>query len=90
MATVQVSNTSNSPLKKSPSFRYGRKKSISRTATEIDDIINHLHGSDPVRFELNRLENQMRGTLFIMFLSLNIVVNCIILLIQQLKSQISF
>lgn len=33
---------------------------MSRTATEIDDIINHLHGSDPVRFELNRLENQLR------------------------------
>ncbi|KAL8235718.1 hypothetical protein R6Q59_016799 [Mikania micrantha] len=65
MATIQVSNASlsdSSPLKKSPStFRYGRKKSIiSRTATEIDDIINHLHGSDPVRFELNRLENQLR------------------------------
>ncbi|KAI3525895.1 hypothetical protein L1887_05026 [Cichorium endivia] len=63
MATVQVSNgtiSDSSPLKKSPSFRYGRKKSISRTATEIDDIINHLHGSDPVRFELNRLENQLR------------------------------
>ncbi|KVI03415.1 Myosin II heavy chain-like protein [Cynara cardunculus var. scolymus] len=63
MATVHVSNGSiadSSPLKKSPSFRYARKKSISRTATEIDDIINHLHGSDPVRFELNRLENQLR------------------------------
>ncbi|KAL4587329.1 hypothetical protein LXL04_000198 [Taraxacum kok-saghyz] len=63
MATVQVSNgaiSDSSPLKKSPSFRYARRKSISRTATEIDDIINHLHGSDPVRFELNRLENQLR------------------------------
>ncbi|KAJ9544029.1 hypothetical protein OSB04_023736 [Centaurea solstitialis] len=63
MATVHVSNGSiseSSPLKKSPSFRYARKKSISRTATEIDDIINHMHGSDPVRFELNRLENQLR------------------------------
>nr|XP_043610422.1 microtubule-associated protein 70-1-like [Erigeron canadensis] len=63
MATVQVSNTMPdccSPLKKSPSLRYGRKKSISRTANEIDDIINHLHGSDPVRFELTRLENQLR------------------------------
>ncbi|KAK1428943.1 hypothetical protein QVD17_17783 [Tagetes erecta] len=62
MATTP-SNTAlsySSPLKKSPSFRYGRKNSISRTPTEIDDIINHLHGSDPVRFELNRLENQLR------------------------------
>ncbi|KAJ0621716.1 putative microtubule-associated protein [Helianthus annuus] len=62
MATLHLTNGNgaNSPLRKSPSFRYGRKKSISRNATEIDDIINHLHGSDPVRFELNRLENQLR------------------------------
>ncbi|KAK9069280.1 hypothetical protein SSX86_013396 [Deinandra increscens subsp. villosa] len=59
MATVRAISDS-SPLKKSPSFRYGRKKSISRTATEIDDIVNNLHGSDPVRFELNRLENLLR------------------------------
>ncbi|KAK1427032.1 hypothetical protein QVD17_15714 [Tagetes erecta] len=63
MATLQVNNgaiSNSSPLKKSPSFRHARKKSISRTPTEIDDIINHLHGSDPVRFELNRLDNQLR------------------------------
>ncbi|KAI7739313.1 hypothetical protein M8C21_029380, partial [Ambrosia artemisiifolia] len=63
MSTLQLTNAANSdssPLRRSPSYRYGRKKSISRTATEIDDIINHLHGSDPVRFELNRLENQLR------------------------------
>ncbi|KAF5771714.1 putative microtubule-associated protein [Helianthus annuus] len=63
MTTAQVSNggiSDSSPLKKSPSFRYGRKKSVTRTAAEIDDIINHMHGSDPVRFELNRLENQLR------------------------------
>ncbi|XP_071721421.1 microtubule-associated protein 70-1-like [Rutidosis leptorrhynchoides] len=63
MGTLQLNNNTipdSSPLKKSPSFRYTRKKSISRTATEIDDIINHLHGSDPVRYELNRLENQLR------------------------------
>ncbi|KAL8260579.1 hypothetical protein R6Q59_028532 [Mikania micrantha] len=63
MATVQVSSGSisdSSPLKKSPSFRYGRKKAVPRTVPEIDGIINHLHGSDPVRFELDRLENQLR------------------------------
>ncbi|GJY13508.1 microtubule-associated protein 70-2-like protein [Tanacetum coccineum] len=60
MATLELSN--GSPLKKSPPcFGYGRKKSMStRTATEIDDIsINRMHGSDPVRFELNRLQNQL-------------------------------
>ncbi|KAM0047016.1 putative microtubule-associated protein [Helianthus debilis subsp. tardiflorus] len=63
MTTAQVSNSGisdSSPLKKSPSCRYARKKSVTRTAAEIDDIINHMHGSDPVRFELNRLENQLR------------------------------
>ncbi|MFS8001548.1 putative microtubule-associated protein [Helianthus anomalus] len=63
MTTAQVSNggiSDSSPLKKSPSCRYARKKSVTRTAAEIDDIINHMHGSDPVRFELNRLENQLR------------------------------
>ena len=60
MATLMDS----SPLKKSPSLRCGRKQqSMSRTATEIDDIITHMHGSDPVRFELNRLQNLLTGNL---------------------------
>lgn len=34
---------------------------ISRTGSEADDIITLLHGSDPVRVELTRLENEVRG-----------------------------
>jgi hypothetical protein len=35
---------------------------ISRGGSEVDDIITLLHGSDPVRVELNRLENEVRGS----------------------------
>ena len=34
---------------------------LSRGGSDIDDIITLLHGSDPVRVELNRLENELRG-----------------------------
>ncbi|GMP97794.1 hypothetical protein CsSME_00045913 [Camellia sinensis var. sinensis] len=40
-----------------------RKKpavAISRAGSEVDDFINLLHGSDPVRVELSRLENEAR------------------------------
>ncbi|XP_065857197.1 microtubule-associated protein 70-1-like [Euphorbia lathyris] len=33
---------------------------LSRAASDVDDIITLLHGSDPVRVELNRLENEVR------------------------------
>ncbi|KAK9289568.1 hypothetical protein L1049_007724 [Liquidambar formosana] len=48
-------------LTSSASFRARKKPStISRTGSEVDDIITLLHGSDPVRVELNRLENEVR------------------------------
>ncbi|KAI7990404.1 Microtubule-associated protein 70-1 [Camellia lanceoleosa] len=40
-----------------------RKKpaaAISRAGSEVDDFINLFHGSDPVRVELSRLENEVR------------------------------
>ncbi|XP_024019567.1 microtubule-associated protein 70-1 [Morus notabilis] len=33
---------------------------VGRVGAEVDDIITLLHGSDPVRVELNRLENEFR------------------------------
>ncbi|KAF2289907.1 hypothetical protein GH714_039120 [Hevea brasiliensis] len=33
---------------------------ISRAGSDVDDIITLLHGSDPVRVELKRLENEVR------------------------------
>ncbi|GAB4843951.1 hypothetical protein Ancab_013915 [Ancistrocladus abbreviatus] len=49
-------------LTSSASFK-ARKKSISahsRVGSEVEDIIHVLHGSDPVRVELSRLENEVR------------------------------
>lgn len=37
-----------------------RRPSI-KPSLEVDEFINLLHGSDPVRVELNRLENEVRG-----------------------------
>ncbi|KAJ8760011.1 hypothetical protein K2173_010867 [Erythroxylum novogranatense] len=34
--------------------------SLSRAGSDVDDIVTLLHGSDPVRVELNRLENDLR------------------------------
>jgi hypothetical protein len=41
-----------------------RRRSIGRSSfPDSDDIITQLHGSDPVKVELNRLENEVRGKL---------------------------
>lgn len=48
-------------LTKSASFKSRKKPAaVSRAGSEVDDFINLLHGSDPVRVELNRLENDLR------------------------------
>ncbi|CAK9184053.1 unnamed protein product [Ilex paraguariensis] len=65
MASIYVSNgeaSSESLNLKTPASFRGRKKSanISRAGSEVDDIIHLLHGSDPVKVELNRLENEVR------------------------------
>ncbi|ONH94818.1 hypothetical protein PRUPE_7G032400 [Prunus persica] len=70
-ATAHISNgdheqppTKPAGLTASSSFRARRKTStsagISRAGSEVDDIITLMHGSDPVRVELNRLENDLR------------------------------
>ncbi|KAK0596792.1 hypothetical protein LWI29_019147 [Acer saccharum] len=38
----------------------GNSPATSRAASDVDDIMTLLHGSDPVRVELNRLENEVR------------------------------
>eukprot|EP01018_Ginkgo_biloba_P028942 Gb_15997 [translate_table: standard] len=38
-----------------------KKKNVKRPSLEGDDFLNLLHGSDPVKVELNRLENEVRG-----------------------------
>ncbi|KAH6779614.1 microtubule-associated proteins 70-2 [Perilla frutescens var. hirtella] len=49
-------------LTSSASFKAKKKPaaSISRAGSDADDIITLLHGSDPVRVELTRLENEVR------------------------------
>ncbi|KAK6942169.1 Microtubule-associated protein 70 [Dillenia turbinata] len=48
-------------LTSSGSFKSRRKSAVlSKANSEVDDIINLLHGSDPVRVELNRLDNEVR------------------------------
>ncbi|KAL9252853.1 Microtubule-associated protein 70-2-like protein [Drosera capensis] len=47
----------------SASFKEGRgvrKKGTRRPSFDTDDFVSLLHGSDPVRVELNRLENEVR------------------------------
>ncbi|KAG6595418.1 Microtubule-associated protein 70-2, partial [Cucurbita argyrosperma subsp. sororia] len=52
-------------LSSSASFKHRKKPNvtappISRAGSDVDDVITLLHGSDPVRVELNRLENEVR------------------------------
>ncbi|XP_068662006.1 microtubule-associated protein 70-2-like [Aristolochia californica] len=48
-------------LTPSSSFKSRKKGSlVARAGSEVDDLINLLHGSDPLKFELNRLENEVR------------------------------
>ncbi|KAF5761970.1 putative microtubule-associated protein [Helianthus annuus] len=37
-----------------------RRRATVRPSLDADDLINMLHGSDPVKLELNRLENEVR------------------------------
>ncbi|XP_073139167.1 microtubule-associated protein 70-1-like isoform X2 [Henckelia pumila] len=53
------------PLTVSASFReggrsYSSRRRAVRPSLDADDLINLLHGSDPVKLELNRLENEVR------------------------------
>lgn len=54
------------PAPFSGSFREGRTSSRRRGSArqqsmDADEFMNLLHGSDPVKVELNRLENEVRG-----------------------------
>lgn len=71
MANTQISNgeppanwesTKPAILTSSASFKARNRKSnpFSRAGSDVEDIITLLHGSDPVRVELNRLENEVR------------------------------
>lgn len=68
MSSIHIgSNGEFEPVKlnSSASFKARSKKVgagvTSRAGSEVDDFITLLHGSDPVRVELNRLDNEVRG-----------------------------
>ncbi len=54
---LPASSFSNKSADAKPKLR----RSISRPGPDAEDIIHLLHGSDPVKVELNRLENEVRG-----------------------------
>jgi len=46
------------------SFKEGktaRRGASVRPSLDADEFINLLHGSDPMKMDLNRLENEVRG-----------------------------
>ena len=64
-ANEAVFGASTPPLTVSQSFKEGkgssRRRASVRPSLDADEFINLLHGSDPVKVELNRLENEVRG-----------------------------
>lgn len=65
--TAAATATSSQPLTVtvSGSFKEGksssRRRASVRPSLDADEFLNLLHGSDPVKVELNRLENEVRG-----------------------------
>ena len=56
----------NSPLAVSGNkIGVSKRRTSIRPSLEVDDLVNLLHGSDPVRVELTRLENEVRGGILI-------------------------
>ncbi|CAN4089583.1 unnamed protein product [Withania somnifera] len=63
-----VRETAVTPLTVSASFKEGKSSSrrkttaatVMRPSLDADEFFNLLHGSDPVKLELNRLENEVR------------------------------
>ena len=47
-------------IKEGKSFLWRHAHSM-RPSLDTDEFMNLLHGSDPVKVELNRLENKVRG-----------------------------
>jgi hypothetical protein len=61
-----------------------RRKSLIRPSLETEDLLNLLHGSDPVRVELSRLENEVRGKSGILF------VFCVVVSESQIRGSAHF
>ena len=48
-----------------------RRRGPMRASLDADELMALMHGSDPVRVELTRLENELRGELLICSLCFN-------------------
>ncbi|KAF5442811.1 hypothetical protein F2P56_035428 [Juglans regia] len=63
-AEPTYTHASPGPLMVSGSFKEGRsslrRRASVRPSLDADEFLNLLHGSDPVKVELNRLENEVR------------------------------
>lgn len=44
---------------------FSRRRGTVRASLDADELMALMHGSDPVRVELTRLENELRGELLI-------------------------
>lgn len=42
-----------------------RRGAVQPAGLDADELLTLMHGSDPVKVELNRLENEVRGELMI-------------------------
>ena len=60
--TVSASYKESSGGGKSSSRRRPVRPSFDASAAADNEFITLLHGSDPVKLELNRLENEVRGS----------------------------
>jgi hypothetical protein len=60
--TTSASFKTRKPGKANANNNSNSTATLSRAGSDVDEIITLLHGSDPVRVELNRLENELRGT----------------------------
>ena len=63
--TVSASYKESSGGGKSSSRRRPVRPSFDASAAADNEFITLLHGSDPVKLELNRLENEVRGSALI-------------------------
>lgn len=61
--TSSPSLTMSSSLREGGSKGLTRRRSMKPSFDADNEFITLLHGSDPVKIELNRLENDVRGTI---------------------------
>jgi len=59
--SLDYANVYHSPTVPKSEEKPRRRSSTTRPGYAAGDLMNHFNGSDPVRLELTRLENEVRG-----------------------------